>query len=219
MNATVTKLKRARTAEQKHSRRETILAAASAHYDAAGHEGFSMAVLAREAGVVKGTLYLYFKTREEVLLALYNEELARFCSDLSECLGQRVTDNDFVTLFYEYGTKEPRFLSLHGRLEQTIEQNVSIEALVESKRSMMNHFDQLVQRISESLDLSEAKSLAVLTAFSALLVGSQRGDLNATLAEEAIPDDVRAFMNRFASENRFVPNALHILKGIRQAAP
>jgi hypothetical protein len=96
---------------------------------------------------------------------------------------------------------------------------VSIEALVESKRSMMNHFDQLVQRISESLDLSKAKSLAVLTAFSALLVGSQRGDLNATLAEEAIPDDVRAFMNRFASENRFLPNALHILKGIRQTAP
>ena len=219
MNATVTKLKRARTAEQKLSRRETIIAAASAHYDAAGHEGFSMAVLAREAGVVKGTLYLYFKTREEVLLALYNEELARFCGELSNCLGQQVTDNDFVTLFYEYGTKEPRFLSLHGRLEQTIEQNVSIEALVESKRSMMNHFDQLIHRISESLDLSEAKSLAVLTAFSALLVGSQRGDLNATLAEEAIPDDVRAFMNRFASENRFLPNALHILKGIRQAAP
>ena len=219
MNATVTKLKRARTAEQKHSRRETILAAASAHYDAAGHEGFSMAVLAREAGVVKGTLYLYFKTREEVLLALYNEELARFCSDLSECLGQQVTDNDFVTLFYEHGTKEPRFLSLHGRLEQTIEQNVSIEALVESKRSMMNHFDQLVQRISESLDLSEVKSLTLLTAFSTLLVGSQRGDLNATLAEEAIPDDVRAFMNRFASENRFLPNALYILSGIRQTAP
>ena len=38
-------------------------------------------------------------------------------------------------------------------------------------------------------------------------------------AEETIPDDVRAFMNRFASENRFLSNALHILKGIRQTAP
>ena len=62
-------------------------------------------------------------------------------------------------------------------------------------------------------------SLTLLTAFSTLLVGSQRGDLNATLAEEAIPDDVRAFMNRFASENRFLPNALYILSGIRQTAP
>ena len=204
---------------RKEDRPQEITEAALHAFAEKGYAATRVEEVAKRAGVSKGLLYLYFKTREEVLLALYNEELARFCSDLSECLGQRVTDNDFVTLFYEYGTKEPRFLSLHGRLEQTIEQNVSIEALVESKRSMMNHFDQLVQRISESLDLSEAKSLAVLTAFSALLVGSQRGDLNATLAEEAIPDDVRAFMNRFASENRFVPNALHILKGIRQAAP
>ena len=36
---------------------------------------FSMANLAKLAGVAKGTLYLYFATREEVFLALYGQAL------------------------------------------------------------------------------------------------------------------------------------------------
>ena len=32
-----------------------------------------MAQLAKRAGLVKGTLYLYFKTREELFLTLYEE--------------------------------------------------------------------------------------------------------------------------------------------------
>jgi len=58
--------KRARTQDQKHFRRQQILDAAEQHFAEVGYEGFSMANLAKLAGVVKGTLYLYFKTREEV---------------------------------------------------------------------------------------------------------------------------------------------------------
>ena len=38
-----------------------------------------MNVLAREAELAKGTLYLYFRSREEVLLALYGEAFNKFC--------------------------------------------------------------------------------------------------------------------------------------------
>ena len=40
-----------------------------------GFEAFSMAKLAKLTGVVKGTLYLYFETREEVFLVLYNQKM------------------------------------------------------------------------------------------------------------------------------------------------
>ena len=71
-------LKRARTQDQKHFRRQQILEAAEQHFHDVGYEAFSMASLAKLAGVVKGTLYLYFKTREEVFLTLYNRSLSRY---------------------------------------------------------------------------------------------------------------------------------------------
>ena len=59
--------KRARTDEQKLLRRQSILDAAEKLFREGGFESFSMAKLAKLTGVVKGTLYLYFETREEVV--------------------------------------------------------------------------------------------------------------------------------------------------------
>ena len=72
MNTTVGHIKRARTPAQKSDRKDTILLTAKDQFIETGYEGFSMAVLAQRAGVAKGTLYLYFVTKEEVLLSLYN---------------------------------------------------------------------------------------------------------------------------------------------------
>ncbi len=69
--------RRARTQEQKNLRRLEILDAAEKHFHEVGYEAFSMASLAKLAGVVKGTLYLYFKTREEVFLTLHTRSLVR----------------------------------------------------------------------------------------------------------------------------------------------
>ena len=71
-------LRRARSEEQKQARRQQILQAAEHYVTEVGYEAFSMAKLAQYSGVVKGTLYLYFNTREEVFLTLYNRSLLRW---------------------------------------------------------------------------------------------------------------------------------------------
>jgi len=77
---------RARTEEQKALRRQAVLEAAEAYFHEVGYEAFSMAQLARRAGVVKGTLYLYFKTREELFLTLYEQSLVRWSQVFRDCL-------------------------------------------------------------------------------------------------------------------------------------
>ena len=89
-------LKRARTQEQKYFRRQQILDAAEGHFREVGYEAFSMAHLARLAGVVKGTLYLYFKTREEVFLSLYNQSLVRWSQVFLESLRLDMSDRDYA---------------------------------------------------------------------------------------------------------------------------
>ena len=59
--------------EDKSERRAAILRAAVGLLKEAPQGAFSVEALARKAGLAKGTVYLYFGTREEVLLAVHAE--------------------------------------------------------------------------------------------------------------------------------------------------
>ena len=87
---------RARSAEQKALRRNAVLEVAETYFLEVGYEAFSMAKLAKRAGVVKGTLYLYFKTREELFLTLYEQSLIRWSEVFIDCLLDSMTSKAYV---------------------------------------------------------------------------------------------------------------------------
>lgn len=62
---------RAMSAEAKLERRSQILNAAEALLKRHGHSAISVAEVAKQAGIGKGTVYLYFKTKEEIYLGLH----------------------------------------------------------------------------------------------------------------------------------------------------
>ena len=130
------------------------------------------------AGVAKGTLYLYFGTKEEVLLSLYSQEFERFCSELTAGIPAQMTDAEFVSRIYDTSVADPLFLALHARLGTVIEQNISVDALITSKRNMATHFQTMVNQLSGPLDLDYEQTLAALTGISALLTGSYDGGLH-----------------------------------------
>ncbi len=215
MNTTVSSIKRARTPAQKSDRKDTILLTAKAQFLQTGYEGFSMAVLAQRAGVAKGTLYLYFGTKEEVLMSLYNSEFDRLCATLVSQVTPGFTDREFINAVYRASITDPVFLALHARLSTVIEHNISIDALIASKRGMLEQFDTLIAAIAEHLDLSHTQTMEAFSAFSALLTGCFDGHAPGLLEREGIPDDVAHFIDLFNMERRFKQNAYHILQGIR----
>src|SRR5512143_449729 len=73
---------RARKSEDKELRRRAILDAARTLFAERGLAGFAMADVAARAGIVKGTLYLYWPTREELLLAVLEELLWQWLDEL-----------------------------------------------------------------------------------------------------------------------------------------
>ena len=215
MSSNITQLKRARTPEQKSDRRDTILVTAKTLFMEAGYEGFSMGLLSKRAGVAKGTLYLYFGTKEEVLLSLYSREFERFCNELTAGIPAQMTDADFVSRIYDTSVSDPLFLALHARLGTVIEQNISVDALIASKRSMAKHFQMMVNNLSGPLALDYEQTLAALTGISALLTGAYDGGTVSIFETETIPDDVASFIGYFDMKTRFEKNAGYILQGIR----
>ena len=58
--------------------------------------------------------------------------------------------------------------------------------------------------------------MELLGALAPLLIGAAQSDQGPSLEAEALPDDVREFINSFDAYQTFVPNAVRIVRGIRE---
>ncbi len=208
-------LKRARSEAQKQERREEILEFAARHFHEVGFEKFSMAGLARLCGVAKGTLYLYFDTREEVLLELCLSKLEawrdRFIADCGNWQG----DETFALSYFNTTTSDNDLMQLFSRLDDVIEHNVSLDQLIGAKRQILQLVANIANEMTERLALSEAQATDATRSLAALLMGSVRGDMGPALEQNALPEDIQIHMDRFGSKKMFTKNACRILAGIR----
>jgi AcrR family transcriptional regulator len=208
-------LKRARTNDEKYFRRTQILDSAELLFEEVGYESFSMANLAKIAGVVKGTLYLYFRTREEVFLTLYNQSLIRWSGVFLDGLQPGMSDQDYAETLYETAMADGSFVPLLARLEHVIEHNVSIEKLVESKRSFIQRIGFITNATESAISLNQTQAAEVVRTMGVLLVGATRADQAPNLDGEEIPADVQSLMDLFSSKNMFITNACRIIAAIR----
>ena len=209
---------RARTNEQKSFRREQILAAAHTLLTETGYDGFAMAPLARRADVAKGTLYLYFTTREEVLLALCTRYVDQWIEALRPELRAGMTDGDYAEHFFATAYGVENLMCLIARLEQTIEHNVAIDRFIETKRTFQQQIELIAVPMSTALAIDVETSLALLQSLLVLLVGTAVTDQGPNVAEESLPEDVRNLVNQFSARPLFVNTARHIIAGVRADA-
>ncbi len=208
--------KRARTDDQKAIRRQSILDAAETLFRQGGFEAFSMTKLAKLAGVVKGTLYLYFETREEEFLVLFNQSLIRWSDTLIGSLVGDMSDEEYIEVFYNTAMSDVGYNPLHARLEQTIEHNISLQSFIESKRIVLERFGNLSEATARVLKLEISQAIEVVSTFGVLLVGASRADQAPSFDPELIPADVQELLISFSSKDVYSKNALRILAGIRR---
>ena len=211
--------KRARSLEEKSFRRQQILDAASALFAEVGYEGFSVALLASKAGIVKGTLYLYFKTREEVFLALYDQSLNRWSEKFIQRLPDSLEDRAFCKLLYETAFGDPLYVPLQARLEKVIEHNVSLDCLLMSKRNFLQQVDRIAAASADALCLRNEQALEVIKTLGVLIVGVAGDDLAPSLDGEEIPEEVQNLLASFSSRPIFIKNAERIIQGVRSDYP
>jgi AcrR family transcriptional regulator len=215
MNSVVAINQRARSSEQKALRRHAVLETAEVYFKEVGYEAFSMAQLAKKAGVAKGTLYLYFKTREELFLTLYEQSLVRWSQIFIGSLSDTTTSKTYAQSLYKTTQADGVFLPLLIRLEHVIEHNVAILRLIESKRVFINQVEAVAAATSTALRLSTAQATEVVKTMGVLLIGATQTDQSPALDDEDLPADVQYLITSFSSEPLFIKNAARIIEGIR----
>jgi len=99
-----------RKQREREQRREMIIVAASKVFIEKGLGGTTMEEIASRAELSKATLYLYFKNKEELFLAVMIIVLDRFCDHMQQEMGsdkpvlQRMVTmgSNYLSFFYRY---------------------------------------------------------------------------------------------------------------------
>lgn len=120
---------RATNPADKELRRETLLDAAEQLWLAQPDSTPSVAAIASEARLAKGTVYLYFRSKEALLLAVHERHVANFFSRVSGRAGEpepMLLENMFG-LIRQFLTNTPAFLPLAAQCHGMLERNIPLE--------------------------------------------------------------------------------------------
>src|SRR6266568_4909739 len=144
---------RARNEEDKLERRQAILDAGLELWNETSYADFTMSAVAEKAGVVKGTLYLYFETKEQLFLALISDMMGDYFDDVAVRLeeGRRWTKSRVVQALTDALDGREAFTRLLTTLGSICEHNVSYEHALAFKRGMRDRFAHTAALIARRL--------------------------------------------------------------------
>ena len=204
---------RARTEDQKEARRLAILRAARAHLAETGFEKFSMAPLAKAAGVARGTLYLYFPTREELLYTLHLEALQAWADALLASIEPEMSAEACLAAYFDSAVRTPLVLETLPQVPSVLERNLSTELLIEGKRLNLAIGEVVAERMAGILGVSTHTASSLLRGLLALLIGTTYALQRPDVELAPLPDDVRQFLAAMDPRAAFIEAALWMVRG------
>lgn len=169
----MTEFKRARGAKEKEARRKAILDSAISLYKNKPGPLPTTAQIGKDAGVAKGTLYLYFRSKEEIFLAILEEYHLNWLKTFHKH-GQfdesiMLTLLDTSCAFME---ENPMFMQLACMSTSVIEQNVDSKILLTHKNAQAKATKAAAKSISAMIDsMPESEAAGLIVRTYALLLG------------------------------------------------
>ncbi|MDC0476896.1 TetR/AcrR family transcriptional regulator [Alphaproteobacteria bacterium] len=167
---------RARSPDAKRARRHFILTTAEQILRGEGFDAFTMNSLATTTGLAKGTLYLYFSSREELVLTLYihlnNDWVERFL--LAEKANLPPNYAALCARFYQSFTADALLVDLAGRATSGLEPYVGTPAKVMAKRAYARSAKRISGMFYQNFDCDPAQAQRLAWAFLAALSGAQQ---------------------------------------------
>ncbi len=214
-------VKRATNKHQKEARRDAILVAARALFMEAGFFDVNMATIAKRSGLAKGTVYLYFKTKEEIFLTLSTEEFENWLSEFDQALGKAGADleiPDFLEILMGTLRERKVMQRLQPLLHLVLEKNISYDQAFAFKQNLKERSEGTSRLVEHALPfLAEGQGIAVLTLLHCLVVGwGQMSDPSPVLAEVLEHPEMSPF--RFDFENNLKESMTYTLLGMKCAA-
>lgn len=166
---------RARRDEDKQQRRDAIVKAARTLFERSPRLDTTIAEVAERAGVAKGTVFLYFATREALELAVLDGELEQWFDaldrELEDGAGQWTSARVSAAIVGSVVLRK-LMARLHARLETTLEHGAPAEQVELFRHRLLDRMQRTGALIERRLPgLKKGQGTAVLLRARALLTG------------------------------------------------
>lgn len=156
---------RARTPDQQAQRRQEILTAACRLFSTLDYEEVSLNAIAREAELSKPSIYLYFQTREEILMELFFDAL-RGWADRSmaalDAMPDHASSQDVADIWTDVFWADQQLGAIAPLVSVSLEHNVSDAVLERCFRIKIETADRLRTALARFVELDRKQSFELL---------------------------------------------------------
>ena len=197
-------MQRARSETAKLAREDSILTAAEILLRQSGYDAMTMQAVATAAGLAKGTLYLYFTSRESLVLAVHGRLFDRWIDRFAVYQPELTGFDEFCRDFARHYADDPLFLQLAGFATALLEPQLDREAYIKSKRGMARRVKRLAGLACQQFSIAPTAAQKLIWGFLTIAGGTAQMTVRPTVSEADLPDDVIAFTGLANFETVFV---------------
>ena len=208
--------KRARSTAAKSERKDAIIAAAETLLRQSGYDAITMQAVAMEAGLAKGTLYLYFASREILILDVYGRLFDRWIERFASHGSEVAEFQEFCRDFYHYYSYDRLFLQLTGAAIPLMELQVDRETFIKGKRAMASRVKKLAGIAYQRLGMNPILAQKFIWGLLTVASGATQMSTRPLHANGDFPEDVRVFIDSTSFRTVFLNAALPVCAGIMQ---
>jgi TetR/AcrR family fatty acid metabolism transcriptional regulator len=157
---------------QKQDKRARILEAAVQVFAGRGFFNATVAEIARAAGVADGTIYLYFKSKDDLLLELFEEKMAELFASAQTALAEETSAPARLKRFIQHHLqaveKNPELAAV-----LIVELRQSAQALRAAEKGRLHgYLDLIAQVVREGQEQGELNALVTPSVVKRAIFGS-----------------------------------------------
>ncbi len=140
-----------RKAREKEQRRQAILAAAEKRFAREGYNATQLDSIANDMEISKGTIYLYFKNKEDLFFSLIDEKITTHFDNLTVIISTVNTLDDLVQKLVAYNLKH--YKQHHRMIRLVMSEQVKFESphQKELRRQFLHKREQYLLAIEQKL--------------------------------------------------------------------
>jgi AcrR family transcriptional regulator len=162
----------------------------------------TMARIAQEAGLAKGTLFIYFQTKEDVFLSLLERKMAQWHRGLAGLLESAIREGsekpvrDFIHILLD-SVQDNVLLKLLAILDDTLEQNIDFRRAVGFKTFQKETLADLGRLVEEFLQvLYEGDGMVLLNQLFICLIGVYKVSHPSEIGRKVVKEPGLEFFDR-----------------------
>ncbi|RYH41073.1 MAG: TetR/AcrR family transcriptional regulator [Alcaligenaceae bacterium] len=161
--------------QDKEARSRNILAAALELFLVDTRQLPTVDSVARRSGLAKGTIYLYFSSKEHIFASLLAREWHELLSVVGDCFKSthdpQITINKFITEFCRYLSSHPYFLRLDSMGYALLEAKLPSDEFWDFKNRFITDLELVGSVIDRALSFDAGRGLQLVSRSYALTRG------------------------------------------------